>query len=556
MKKMYYFAATLLIMLFAACSNDHIGQDDDDGIVTDPTGEAWISLDIKTTAPKALGRALNNPDKEMGTPAESAVSKLRVIFFDENRIVTADTSFTVGTTSEAGEPGQPEGIFGTAFKVPAASKRILVIANPSVDLPDVGLFNSYDDFNQAIVAVASLSTPSYFMMTNAKGDLEPSQANGDETDLTLYNSASKAESQPLSIHIDRAVAKVRVYTDNGNISSNNLKANISEPGWVLNATNKRYFPVSKRVKTWMEGTSRGCITPFDQYDLGSYRIDPNHDVQPLMSDPGFASYLQEYNYEMNAANIASSAWHPTEISVDNVEYCLENTQTADHNVWAYTTQVLFKVIYSPKGLIDPDKNVYNNPADNVNNGELLPGTDWLMVNGGYYTWNLLMDYIKAELLYKYTSEDKDPTVIYTAALSKTLNSYLKAIGTPEVSTDRGNGTPETRANEVVDNFNQKRSNVENYGAFRHGTVSYYKGGVNYYPIMIKHDDTDQVYNEYGEFGVVRNSVYDVHISKVNNPGYPNIPEPDPGTKDEDEDNYLSIRINVNPWTWYTQTEEL
>lgn len=286
MKKMYYFAATLLIMLFAACSNDHIGQDDDDGIVTDPTGEAWISLDIKTTAPKALGRALNNPDKEMGTPAESAVSKLRVIFFDENRNVTADKSFTVGTNSEAGEPGQPEGILGTAFKVPAASKRILVIANPSVDLPDVGLFNSYDDFNQAIVAVASLSTPSYFMMTNAKGDLEPSQANGDETDLTLYNSASKAESQPLSIHIDRAVAKVRVYTDNGNISSNNLKANISEPGWVLNATNKRYFPVSKRVKTWMEGTSRGCITPFDQYDLGSYRIDPNHDVQPLMSDPG------------------------------------------------------------------------------------------------------------------------------------------------------------------------------------------------------------------------------------------------------------------------------
>ena len=82
---------------------------------------------------------------------------------------------------------------------------------------------------------------------------------------------------------------------------------------------------------------------------------------------------------------------------------------------------------------------------------------------------------------------------------------------------------------MVDNFNLKRSNVENYGAFRHGTVSYYKGGVNYYPIMIKHDDTDQVYNEYGEFGVVRNSVYDVHISKVNNPGYPNIPEPDPGT---------------------------
>lgn len=132
----------------------------------------------------------------------------------------------------------------------------------------MGLFNSYDDFNQAIVAVASLSTPSYFMMTNAKGDLEPSQANGDETDLTLYNSASKAESQPLSIHIDRAVAKVRVYTDNGNISSNNLKANISEPGWVLNATNKRYFPVSKRVKTWWKELREDVLLLLNQYDLG------------------------------------------------------------------------------------------------------------------------------------------------------------------------------------------------------------------------------------------------------------------------------------------------
>ena len=114
---------------------------------------------------------------------------------------------------------------------------------------------------------------------------------------------------------------------------------------------------------------------------------------------------------MDAANIASGAWHPTEISVNNVEYCLENTQTAEHNVWAYTTQVLFKVIYSPKGLVTPDKNVYDNPADNVNHGELMAGADWLMVNGGYYTWNLLMDYIKAELLYKYTSEDKDPSII-------------------------------------------------------------------------------------------------------------------------------------------------
>lgn len=559
MKKMYFLVAALLVLLSAACTNDHIDQDDDDGIVTDPTGEAWIALNVGPPT-TSFSRALHDPDKIIGTTKESNVKKIRAIFFDGSEKVTADKTFTVGTDQEAGNPNQPEGDQGKAFKVPASSKRILIIANPSPDLPvtSVGT-TTYTVFNQAILAVASLSGDEYFMMSNAKGGLEPSASNTDGADanLVLYNSASRAESQALSINVDRAVAKVRVYTDNTGISSNNTKANISEPGWVLNATNKKYFPVSKREKTWYETQPRGCITPFDQYKLGSYRIDPNYDNQPTVLPPAFTDYLKDYNYYLDATDVPAGAWHPTDASSDNAEYCLENTQTEDHNVWAYTTQVLFKVIFSPKGLQTPDKNVYDNPADFVNAGALDPGKDWLMVNGGYYTWNLLMDYIKAELTFKFQSEDNDPTIIHNTALTNALNNYLEAINEVKVPIDRNNAsTPEEQAGDIVDAFNVKKNAVTTHGADRHGTVSYYVGGVNYYPIMIKHDDSGDVYNELGEFGVVRNSVYDVNISRVNNPGYPNIPEPDPGTKDEDEDNYLSIRINVNPWTWYTQTEEL
>ena len=558
MKKMYFLVAALLVLLSAACTNDHIDQDDD-GIVTDPTGEAWIALNVGPPT-TSFSLALHDPDKIIGTTKESNVKKIRAIFFDGSEKVTADKTFTVGTDQEAGNPNQPEGDQGKAFKVPASSKRILIIANPSPDLPvtSVGT-TTYTVFNQAILAVASLSGDEYFMMSNAKGGLEPSASNTDGTDanLVLYNSASKAESQALSINVDRAVAKVRVYTDNTGISSNNTKANISEPGWVLNATNKKYFPVSKREKTWYETQPRGCITPFDQYKLGSYRIDPNYDNQPTVLPPAFTDYLKDYNYYLDATDVPAGAWHPTDASSDNAEYCLENTQTEDHNVWAYTTQVLFKVIFSPKGLQTPDKNVYDNPADFVNAGALDPGKDWLMVNGGYYTWNLLMDYIKAELTFKFQSEDNDPTIIHNTALTNALNNYLEAINEVKVPIDRNNArSPEEQAGDIVDAFNVKKNAVTTHGADRHGTVSYYVGGVNYYPIMIKHDDSGDVYNELGEFGVVRNSVYDVNISRVNNPGYPNIPEPDPGTKDEDEDNYLSIRINVNPWTWYTQTEEL
>ena len=558
MKKMYFLVAALLVLLSAACTNDHIDQDDDDGIVTDPTGEAWIALNVGPPT-TSFSRALHDPDKIIGTTKESNVKKIRAIFFDGSEKVTADKTFTVGTDQEAGNPNQPEGDQGKAFKVPASSKRILIIANPRPDLPvtSVGT-TTYTVFNQAILAVASLSGDEYFMMSNAKGGLEPSASNTDGADanLVLYNSASRAESQALSINVDRAVAKVRVYTDNTGISSNN-KANISQPGWVLNATNKKYFPVSKRKKTWYETQPRGCITPFDQYKLGSYRIDPNYDNQPTVLPPAFTDYLKDYSYYLDATDVPAGAWHPTDASSDNAEYCLENTQTEDHNVWAYTTQVLFKVIFSPKGLQTPDKNVYDNPADFVNAGALDPGKDWLMVNGGYYTWNLLMDYIKAELTFKFQSEDNDPTIIHNTALTNALNNYLEAINEVKVPIDRNNAsTPEEQAGDIVDAFNVKKNAVTTHGADRHGTVSYYVGGVNYYPIMIKHDDSGDVYNELGEFGVVRNSVYDVNISRVNNPGYPNIPEPDPGTKDEDEDNYLSIRINVNPWTWYTQTEEL
>ena len=240
MKKMYFLVAALLVLLSAACTNDHIDQDDD-GIVTDPTGEAWIALNVGPPT-TSFSRALHDPDKIIGTTKESNVKKIRAIFFDKDEKVTADKTFTVGTDLEAGNPNQPEGDQGKAFKVPASSKRILIIANPSPDLPvtSVGT-TTYTVFNQAILAVASLSGDEYFMMSNAKGGLEPSASNTDGTDanLVLYNSASKAESQALSINVDRAVAKVRVYTDNTGISSNNTKANISEPGWVLNATYKK-----------------------------------------------------------------------------------------------------------------------------------------------------------------------------------------------------------------------------------------------------------------------------------------------------------------------------
>ena len=87
-------------------------------------------------------------------------------------------------------------------------------------------------------------------------------------------------------------------------------------------------------------------------------------------------------------------------------------------------------------------------------------------------------------------------------------------------------------------------------------VEYYSKGICYYKIMIKHDNSSTIMNKLGEFGVVRNSVYDITVNKINNPGFPIIPDPDPSSPDEEDDRYLSIKIEVNPWTWYSQVEPL
>ena len=557
MKKMYFLAAALLVLLFAACSKDHVNLDDDDGVVTSLTGDAWVSISI---ASKSQGRSLNNPNYQMGSEVETKVGEVRAIFFDGDGNVTADK---ILTTDEAGSPGQSTGSSGKAFEVPAKSKSILIITNPVDNLPAKGSFANYAIFNKALneIDVSKVSTANKFMMTNAKGGLEPHY-----NDLILYNSAEKAQAKPLAIRVDRVVAKVRVFVEPyptadrsraTQVSDLSDFANIYDPEWTLNVRNKWYFPVSERTPTWLEDYTNIFESPFDQYELGSYRIDPNHDTQvdPEVNKAGYDAQYHYY-YDADEAIADKIPWKSAMPDNGTLEYCLENTQTAEHNDWAYTTQVLFKAIIAPKGLKLPNSNDnYNNPADKVNNGVLEPGEDWISFDGNYYTWDLLMQYIEVEMESRYY--DEHPNEVNTP-FANTLNVYLKAIKLAEVAIPEydENKTPEAQIAEVVDAFVALKGAVKAHGADRHGLVTYYKGGVNYYPIMIKHDDTDLANNEFGEFGVVRNSVYDVRIAKINNPGYPTIPDPNPGIPDETGNIYLAVRIDINPWTWYSQVEEL
>lgn len=558
-----FLVAAMTTLALAACSNDDVVPDGGEVDGTGSEGTKWIALDIKTSS---TTRAINNPDKENGTINESTVTKTSLLLFDSNKelIEVHDLAANEGT------PGQPTGSSGNAIKVPESTAYLFVVANPSAKF-DVGEFQvktesqsgassetilrkvltaSVDDVTKANAG----ANQDYFMMTNSNGDLGPTDGSGNLSAIATYTSATEAEANPVEIYIDRVVAKVRVSYTGGTGGGGVVVGNVK---WVLNVTNKKFFPASERIKTEAETLLNRQVWS-DRDNQGSYRKDPNYNNAGItLSD--------EYNYYSSSSVIGSIPWL-TATATATIDYCLENTQIEDDNVHAYTTQLLVQAQYAPADFTTSNDGTTSNSDAAIN---------WFKISGKNYSFATLMLCLAEELTAKYSSANPEAQ---SSPLATAVNAYLtaKSLGTYSISLPATaaaftaiSGT--NTADKVATLLSAFSGGESAMLAGTVGSLSFYKSGLNYYKVMIKHDnmeeaDTDvqgqnltaaQILNKLGEFGVVRNSLYDIVIASITNPGYSVIPDPDPEKKNEEEDEpMISVRINVNPWTWYTQTEDL
>ena len=112
-----------------------------------------------------------------------------------------------------------------------------------------------------------------------------------------------------------------------------------------------------------------------------------------------------------------------------------------------------------------------------------------------------------------------------------------------------------------------------------GTINYYKGGRTYYwsrPIKHFGDYYTPIYkdgqpadyyesandydapNHLGRYGVVRNNWYELNITSVSGPGYPEIPEipTDPEDPDDPGEGYVKMEINILSWAKREQNVDL
>lgn len=544
MKKKNFLVLALAAFTFAACSNEDIvpgGEDNND--VVNLEGDAWVALSVQSTKT----RAINTPNQENGTPDESTITAVSAVFFTghtDASVVTRIVKFTDDDITNL--PNRT-----SAFKVPKTSKAVLIIANPQNLNRTIQENDTYGTVNKVVTltteaeVTTGVAKSGGFVMTNAKGDLEPSDTDGSPKDLELFSTATAATSSPLTIRIDRVSAKVRVYVkaDSGEELSDVATIDTDGTGWYLNVTNKKFYPASKRTKTAMN-----TWTPYDQYGLGSYRKDPNFGTGTAIgawSDSDPSVYAENYFYVSSATKDTDIAWNKVNTTA---KYCLENTQDEDFNKHAYTTQTLLKVSYAPTTITNADDTKVT----------LANGTDWFNMNGIFYTQASVLTYIEEELTNKYTH--KAPAE-YATDITDAYNEYIEALSLTPVTIPAAKDdakTAEEMAEELKGKFEALAASIAtaSEGGKALKGVEYYSKGICYYKIMIKHDDSPTVMNKLGEFGVVRNSVYDITVNKINNPGYPSIPDPDPSAPDEEEDRYLSIKIEVNPWTWYSQVEPL
>lgn len=334
----------------------------------------------------------------------------------------------------------------------------------------------------------------YLFMSNADGliDVETTQ---------IKSSASAAESAPIKVNVERAIAKVAFFMDKelempAYLQPSGINHDELKGFWRVDTQNMKVYPIRKQTKTIL-----GNPEAVGSMQENRYAEDPNLET-PLEAD--FFHLPQDQDAEdpiyqditLNGSNtaylgnplmIAKEIQTSGYIDPKNIpsnyaylEYVAENTiaDGKDYHT-ATTTHILLMLKLEAKFLDENDEEV-SFAGYYTYNGKVYP-PDWMEE---WLTDGTLPEYY-----------DMDGEEIASADLTA-LASY-KA----EIQAAFSGNTP------------------GEYEGLR-----YYVGGVNYYRIPIRHFTDGQLNGKtYGKYGVVRNNTYVLTLEEITSPGRPTIP---------------------------------
>lgn len=595
MKKRFYLLGMLAAGLtFAGCTDDIDDATGSGGNTTVGDGYVKVAINLPTTSGNSTRSA--NDDFDDGLEEEYAVKNAIIAFFKGNRDSDAEGDATFVTAKSMSLTDGTEVNNNVTIKYSYTIDGVPTVeANEQmyafVILNNNGLFSVSDgslSYNgEAISSFSGLQGKSYtmstetdaskfittgFLMSNAPISDLPSATSTFTPKVTTLAKVTVYEKDPSNsdaikaepIYVERAVAKVEVNVT-GQGANNNSDGSITLPvkvdgtaygdhkvrftRWALNVTNKSskivrdvsdyddwagYFneKVSSDIPNRFFGTVAGPYRVYWAVD-NNYKESENKkaDFNHFISDP---DWKDMYN---------------TTTSSSNYDYCFENTMDAKQQIQGFTTGVLLEGSYQ----IGEDTNV---------------DVFTLGASTSVYSTEEMLAYIN-ELLGKTEEEDKYEFVAPQkgTVIGSGDNEQAK-IASYQAAFQTGSGTQmsDDDAKVLIANASV-------------GTINFYKKGRTYYwsrPIKhfgdyytpIYNGDTKVDYydnandytneNHLGRYGVVRNNWYELNITSVSGPGYPEIPEipTDPGDPDDSGEGFVKMEINILSWAKRTQDVDL
>lgn len=586
MNKLKLFPIALTALVLGACSSEDVIDNGGQGPVA-PGEKGYVSFAINL--PTMAGTRVSYDD---GTPNEYDVKNAKLLIFAGNDEANAtcqgiydlnvDAFLNYGTSED--QITSTAQIVQAITKPTGANLYALVVLNTNDLISDAMKGKAFSSLytTSNTLEVSNLNGNGFFMTnaplySKAGGQSNPTaDPAGKVTTLSsidankIYSTETEALNSPAAtVYVERALSKVTLSGSTNNLSNGHNEKIISYTiaGWVLDNTNKSTYLVRNvaPATSWW-----GYMNPnITNTNTSKYRFVDGNPVETNVSlyrthfgvDPN-------YNIGYNSANFTTVGGSTIDgqnlIAANGTTpaYCLENTFDVAHMTEKNTT----RVIVAAKLAVDGAGN----------------GGDFYLLNNNtsvIYTQEgvkkevkrLWMNYFES-IKGTYIKEGKFTEDNVTVTLSPDANRGYITV-TDVVMSVPETGNIEWKSDQDINTLNQA---ARDYVSTINDNlkIAYYKGGVAYYPVLIKHFGDDETPwstsnivggNSYpdgdasqkwlGRYGVLRNTWYQLNVTGLKNIGSPAVPEvtddyDDPGKQ------YISVDINILPWAVRTQSVEL
>ena len=534
----------LSLGMLAACTTDddpgnNPGNNDDGN-----TAYAQIAISVSANSVGTRATVDDPSEGETGdqvnaNDSENNVSKVTVVLADVNTDIaqyvynfsTANTDFFVGSdkTDFATKP----------FEVPQGKYHVYVLANYGDNGISANVAPGFDMKQEIDISDASkLYTTNSFLMANdgiAKESDFTGTASGKEVDGDLKDKAEGATLHKVEVNIERVVSKVTFAADASH-TNNQYPVEDANGEKIATATVNGVALINTNQKMFLIREAKTALNKPDDITSWIYPTDPNYNT--VLKGGNDASTEKTW-LEANFANASADADDFKDITGEDaaVFYCPENTMAAAAQQNGQTTGVVYKVTWAFESNAKPYTELSKDGSDayskifaailKLSSGKDDDITEQIFTSnpaegtaaGTFYAYN--------NLIFK----NKNAAILYKC--------IVEATGT--IDNDKASS-----ANTA---FTSAKS------AALPAAIDEYTGGVNYYPVWIKHNP-DGGNMEQDKYGVVRNHWYELTVTGISNLGNskPTFDKPeDPG--DAKVAN-IQVAAKIKPWTLVKQDVEL